>query len=238
MKRWIILLAIVLAALACTDFSWGQMPTAVITGPKEARPGSLVVLDASESQGLGRTWLLAVSPEPTSFWMPESRLQLLFASPTPGDYTFVLVVAGTNANGGPAVEMSTHTVRLTGPTPPVPPDPPPGPEPRTGPKEIVILRESSSVAPAETNLILALRTDPTVTETLTTRQHRLTILDPDQTGQQTEQIIARLLAAPRAPPLPALYVVAGSVADGPILAAVPLPGSVAEVLEILRQTGG
>jgi hypothetical protein len=111
MKRWIILLAIVLAALACTDFSWGQMPTAVITGPKEARPGSLVVLDASESQGLGRTWLLAVSPEPTSFWMPESRLQLLFASPTPGDYTFV---AGPSARPRAAdgAERADHSAGI------------------------------------------------------------------------------------------------------------------------------
>jgi hypothetical protein len=232
MKRWMIAFA---AILALSSAALAQTPRAVITGPKESRPGALVVLDATESEGTGRLWLLAVSPEATSFLPVESGLKCIFASPTAGDYTFVLVVAGTNANGGPAADMATHTVRLAGADPPVPP---PGPEPRTGPKEIVILRESSSVAPAETNLILALRTDPTVTETLTTRQHRLTILDPDQTGQQTEQIIARLLAAPRAPPLPALYVVAGSVADGPILAAVPLPGSVAEVLEILRQTGG
>ncbi len=222
---WLLLAA---AALA-------QSPRAVITGPKESRPGSLVVLDATESEGTGRLWLLAVSPEATSFLPVDGGLKCIFASPTPGVYTFVLVVAGTNPNGGPAADMATHSVHLTGPSPPVPP---PGPGPQTGPKEIVILRESSSVNPAETNLILALRTSDELARILADQQHRLTILDPDQTGQQVEQIIARLLAAPRAPPLPALYVVAGSAVDGPILAAVPLPDSVAGVIEVLKGTGG
>jgi hypothetical protein len=96
----------------------GQTPRAVITGPKEQRPGSLVVLDATESQGLGRVWLLAISPEPTSFLPVEAGLKVIFASPTPGDYTFVLVVSGTNANGGPMADMATHTVTLLGPRPP------------------------------------------------------------------------------------------------------------------------
>jgi hypothetical protein len=98
----------------------GQAPRAVITGPKESRPGSLVVLDATESQGLGRIWLLAVSPEPTSFLPVEAGLKVIFASPTPGDYTFVLVVSGTNANGGPMADMATHTVTLLAPRPPPP----------------------------------------------------------------------------------------------------------------------
>ena len=109
----------------------GQSPRAVITGPKESRPGSLVVLDATESQGLGRVWLLAVSPEPTSFLPVESGLKVIFASPTPGEYTFVLIVSGTNANGGPMGDMATHTVTLLGATPP--PPPPPGPDPTPGP---------------------------------------------------------------------------------------------------------
>lgn len=221
----------------------GQMPTAVITGPKEARPGSLVVLDASSSQGLGRTWLLAVSPEPTSFWMPESRLQMLFASPTPGDYTFVLVVAGTNANGGPAVEMATHTVTLLGPRPPptppvpTPPGPTPGPVPTQGPKEVVILRETSEVDTATSNLVLQLRTDQEVQTALEAGPHRLTILDPDQTSPDgaVERVIQRLRAEHNQ--LPSLFVVSGG-AEGKILAAGPLPGSVADVLGVLRRVGG
>lgn len=100
-------------------------PKAVITGPRDARCGSLVVLDATESTGTGRLWLLAVSPEETSFLPVEAGRQCIFASPVAGAYRFVLVVCGNNANGGPAADMATHTVVLRSPDgPPVPPPPP------------------------------------------------------------------------------------------------------------------
>jgi hypothetical protein len=108
-------------------------PKAVITGPKEARCGSLVVLDATESTGTGRLWLLAVSPEETSFLPVEAGRQCIFASPVAGAYRFVLVVCGTNTNGGPAADMATHTVVLRSPdVPPVPSPVPPSP-PTTNP---------------------------------------------------------------------------------------------------------
>jgi len=118
----IFVVAMLIAAVAAA-----QSPKAVVTGPKDARCGSLVVLDASESVGTGRLWLLAVSPEETSFLPVESALKCIMASPTPGAYTFVLVVAGTNQNGGPAADMATHTVTLRGSDPPPkpPPDDPP-----------------------------------------------------------------------------------------------------------------
>ena len=116
---------ILLAALAiCLPLSaLAQSPRAVITGPRESRPGALVVLDATASEGLGRLWLLATSPEETSFLPVESGLKCIFASPTPGDYVFVLVVSGTNPNGGPAADMATHTVTLLAPRPPPVPTP-------------------------------------------------------------------------------------------------------------------
>lgn len=122
----IFVVAMLIAAVAAA-----QSPKAVVTGPKDARCGSLVVLDASESVGTGRLWLLAVSPEETSFLPVESALKCIMASPTPGAYTFVLVVAGTNQNGGPAADMATHTVTLRGPDPPPPPNDPPDDPPVT-----------------------------------------------------------------------------------------------------------
>jgi hypothetical protein len=145
----------------------GQTPRAVITGPKESRPGSLVVLDATESQGLGRVWLLAISPEPTSFLPVESGLKVIFASPTPGDYTFVLVVSGTNANGGPMADMATHTVTLLAPrpppVPPVPPTPPPGPDPpqppeTTGVAYVIVIRRNQELTADQAEVLIRLRT--------------------------------------------------------------------------------
>lgn len=121
MGRMGMMAAIVLMLAAAA--SYGQAPKAIIAGPKEARCGALIVLDATASEGIGRLWLLAVAPEETSFLPVESGLKCLFASPTPGRYEFVLVVAGVNANGGPAAEMARHTVTLSGGSPPVkPPD--------------------------------------------------------------------------------------------------------------------
>jgi hypothetical protein len=97
--------------LFCTPVL-GTAPKAVVTGPKEARPGSLVVLDASESQGLGRLWVLASAPEETSFLPVDGGLKCIFASPTAGEYVFILVVSGTNVNGGPAVDMVKHIVEV------------------------------------------------------------------------------------------------------------------------------
>jgi hypothetical protein len=115
---WLLCVAVAVTASA-------QQPKAVITGPKEARCGALVVLDATASEGVGRLWLLAVAPEETSFLPVESSTKCLFASPVAGRYEFVLIVAGTNANGGPMAEIARHTITLTGgANPPTPPDPP------------------------------------------------------------------------------------------------------------------
>jgi hypothetical protein len=123
-----------------------QPPRATITGPRESRPGALVVLDASESVGTGRLWLLAVSPEETSFLPVEQGLKCIFASPTPGKYTFVLVVSGTNANGGAAADMATHSVVLTGGTVPTDPTLPPDdpsqpPDPNRKPTRVTFVWE-------------------------------------------------------------------------------------------------
>lgn len=142
--------AVVFAASLVTAAA--QSPKAVITGPKDARCGSLVVLDASESTGTGRLWLLAVSPEETSFLAVESGLKCILASPTPGAYTFVLVVSGTNANGGPAAEMATHTILLRGPDPPPvpPPDPPPDPpQPTTVDRVTYVYEKDETAVPRE-----------------------------------------------------------------------------------------
>jgi hypothetical protein len=121
-----------------------------------------VVLDASESVGTGRLWLLAVSPEETSFLPVEQGLRCIFASPTPGRYVFVLVVAGTNANGGAAADMATHEVRLSEATPPVIP-PPVTPDPTTpatvttGPAYLVVIRNSADLTADQAAELLKLR---------------------------------------------------------------------------------
>lgn len=153
MTRCRAMLAIIVTCLMCVGVGVAaQTPKAVITGPKEARCGALVVLDSSESTGMGRLWLLAAAPEETSYLPVEQAAKCIMASPTPGAYRFVLIVSGTTAAGGPAADMATHTVVLRGadvPPPPPPDDPtdPTKPPPTKKPTAVTYLYEKDQSDP-------------------------------------------------------------------------------------------
>lgn len=111
---WLILLSTCVSA---------QEPRAVITGPKEAQLGDLIVLNGGESTGTSRLWLLAAAPSPKTFMPVNDGRECVFATGTPGDYTFVLVVAGIGVNGNALAQMATHTVKVLGGQAPVNPTP-------------------------------------------------------------------------------------------------------------------
>jgi len=199
-------------------------PRAVITGPKESRPGSLVVLDATESTGIGRMWLLAVSPEPTSFLPVENGLKCIFASPVPGEYVFILVVSGTNPNGGPAAAMAQHTVTLLGPRPPPITDPTkPPPQQATG--AVYIFEKDLHQVPRPVSAAL---------NRLNLERESFVAAELDQdviagSGQAPAQYQAALAAA-KAAGLPALVVLGPSG----VLRVVRDPKTEADVMEAVR----
>jgi hypothetical protein len=228
------------AVLLAAGLAQAQVaPRAIITGPKDARCGSLVVLDASESTGTGRLWLLAVSPEETSFLPVESGLKCIFASPVAGSYRFVLVVSGTNTNGGPAADMATHTIVLRAadvpPGPPSPPDPP-SPPAHEGRRLIIVLRESSAKDSQTATLVLQLRTDETFLERLRAKNHPLPlVLDQDSPSP----LVTRLRQEAGPSPLPLLFVVDYSAgAEGQTLLKAPLPATLDGVVDSLTKAGG
>jgi hypothetical protein len=146
-----------LMAMSATAFA--ELPKAVITGPREAPPGELVILDASQSSGLGYLWLLVNSDK--SFLPVDNGLKCVFSTGTPGSYVFILAVSGTNANGGPAVTLATHALKITGPTPTPEPTPNPTPPVPTPGKAsaAILLYESGDSTQELTKLILQLRTE-------------------------------------------------------------------------------
>lgn len=93
----------------------GAAPNAVITGPKEAIAGDIVILDASQSSGIGYMWILTNSKK--TFYSAEKGLRCLFSTREPGTYIFVLVVAGVTNNGGPDASMAEHRLELRDPVP-------------------------------------------------------------------------------------------------------------------------
>lgn len=225
-----------LAFLLATSCVFAQQPKAIITGPKESRCGSLVVLDASESTGTGRLWLLAVSPEETSFLAVESGLKCIFASPTPGSYRFVLVVAGVNSNGGPAADMATHSVVLRGPVvpppgPPSPDDPPVPPGPTTGAVAIVVIRDAADLTVDEAETLSKLRTWSDANQATVTHLE----FSPEADDPRVKAYAAKV---PAGKPLPWLFL-SRAKADGTgatILWSGPL-GTVDEVKAKVAEVG-
>lgn len=224
-KNTIGLIGLILIPLAVL----AQSPRAVITGPKESRPGALVVLDATASEGLGRLWLLATSPEETSFLPVESGLKCIFASPTPGDYVFVLVVSGTNPNGGPAADMATHTVTLLAPRPPPEPDDPTDPTNpplTTNPTAAVYVyeKDQGSVPGPVSQALHRLNTERD--------SFAASAIDQDITtgGGTVPAQFQAAIAAARAAGLPALVI----LGESGVLRVLPNPTTEAEIMEAVQ----
>jgi len=97
--------------------------SAVIEGPSKALPGELVVLNSSKSVGDNHKWITPEGISTAQAGCTAIDSQIFFATPRPGSYTFVLIVADKTA----AIEYARHTVVIEGSVvdPPVlPVDPP------------------------------------------------------------------------------------------------------------------
>ncbi len=227
-----IALWVVVAVLLACAVARGQQPTAVITGPKEAPVGDLVILDASQSQGLGFLWLLVNSEK--SFLPVDGGIRCVFASGSPGRFLFVLVTSGTNNNGGPAAATAKHELNITGGTPPTPtptPTPTPKPDPTVPPtnaRSAVILVETSDLSPDQANLLNQLRNQPI--------SSKVRILDKDATTTEGQPLPAAQAALKFASgkPLPLLLSVKE---DGGFSAVVELPASLEAITKQLESWG-
>lgn len=203
-----------IAILLVASTALAELPKAVITGPKEGPPGELVILDASQSSGLGYLWLLVNSEK--SFLPVDSGIKCVFSTGTPGEYVFVLVISGTNTNGGPAAATATHTLKISGDKPKPKPDDPNPPIPVPVPGKItgaVLLYESSESTQELTRLTLQLRND---------KIPKLKVLDKDaRQGDSDEPVkqVQELVKSVGAKPLPRLIAVdtdGCSVADADV----------------------
>lgn len=113
--RGLLLSIVLLFSLTTTVFGQAK---AVITGPKEASLGDLIVLDGSRSEGLAFEWILTNSDK--TYLAVDNNQKLVFASGTPGKYIFVLVVGGQDNNQKLVVNMVKHEVVIGGNVPVTP----------------------------------------------------------------------------------------------------------------------
>lgn len=98
-----------------------------IRGPETVEPGTLVTLDATDSEGDSFNWTLA-GGSPEWYEVSESGKKVYFANITPGRYPFVFAVSKKNGDGPPILQQVQHVLTVQG-TQPNPPSPNPQPQP-------------------------------------------------------------------------------------------------------------
>lgn len=203
-------------------------PDAKIVGPEKAKPGDLIILDASASKGTGHVWRLIASDK--TFLPVDGGTKCVFASGDAGVYTFVLAVA----DGGKC-SLAVHAVTVGTPAPPKPPDPPgPGPTPDpspAGPRTVLIVHETADKTPQWAATINSLRTGPPAAY-LKSKGHRLNIIDDDSLAGD-----AKWTAILSGMTLPVVIVTDKS--DAIIRKqSVPMTATADQIIEIVKGAGG
>lgn len=121
------------------------------------------------------------------------------------------------------------------PPPPKPDPPPPPPQPVDGPRQLVIVRETADSTPDLSRLIVSLRSG-SAADYLASKSHKLSVLDDDAIDSMGKPLPAmvewRKIYEPIG--LPCLIISDGTK----LLASVKLPGTAAEILELLKSHGG
>lgn len=106
-----------------------------VDGPQTAKAGQLVRLDALVDQEAAVLWHLVGAN--TDCWdTANGGATVFFASPTPGRYVFLAVVACQGTGTTPEIRSLEHVVTITGPVPSPGPSPGPNPAPTPPPAPV------------------------------------------------------------------------------------------------------
>lgn len=114
--RLLAVVAVMIATVARAEVK------AVLVGPEEADPGDLVVVTAEGSIGDGFRFRI---DERLAGRVFQFGRQVVFATRTPGEYRFQVIVADRTA----AIDETTLVVKIGETPPPTPPEPPKPPAP-------------------------------------------------------------------------------------------------------------
>lgn len=126
MEMFVVRLVAILAVMQSVCFAEVK---AVLKGPESSEPGDLVVLDGAESKGDNIKFLIDDALVGRTF---QFGRQVIFATRTPGNYRFQVIVADKEAQ----IDVATLVVKVGEPEPPKPPTPPQPPQPPLPPVDI------------------------------------------------------------------------------------------------------
>jgi hypothetical protein len=207
-----------------------QMPKAVVTGPKEAVSGDMVILDASQSTGQKYLWRLLENDK--SFLPTDNNLRCVFAAgvDTVRTFHFILIAAGTNPNGSPEVDIATHdlVMKPRGAPPEPTPDPTPGPVTQKVAR-VLILHENDQDTAQFQKILQWIRSDKELSK-------KVTALDkdaknPDESPNQVAQNALKFIGGN---PLPRVLAVSS---DGAFVKQVEFPKSEDDAAKLLKEWG-
>lgn len=212
-----------------------QMPKAVITGPKDAMSGDMVILDASQSQGQKYLWRLLENDK--SFLPTDNNLRCVFAAGVDSTRTFhfILIAAGTNPNGSPEVDIATHDLvmkpRGTPPVPEVPVivNPPIGPVTDKKVARALVIHENDQDTNQFQKLIQLIRSDKTLSKLIL-------VLDKDAKDKDDQPLkaVQDVLKFIDGKPLPRVVALSSA---GECVRHVEMPASEEDLTKLLKEWG-
>ncbi len=213
-------------------------PQAVISGPTETAAGELVILDAGDSSGEGYDWRVEPESLADGRWqLYEDKRVLVFASPVPGRYTFILSVAQDNQSSVAVL----HVVNGEAPTPNPFPEPnptpePPDPLPKPGKRWVMIFEERNPNQNGRTRVVGDLIKDQKMRKYLIDKGHEFQVVDQTNPPAAFKPYLDLIVKAEIF--LPALLIGGLGDSDGKVFWKGPLPATAEELLELLRKWGG
>ncbi len=242
--------SLVLSALvACLPLAaFAGEPRANIKAPLVAKVSTLIVLDASDSEGDDFLW---ESTTGESFRPDTNGKIAYFVTGTPGKYRFILVAGGTvdgkaklaRALAEVIVDGVTPPIPPSPPDPPIPPDPkPPDPKPipsTVGNLRVLILFESSAkldikqLSALNGGLVRKYLSDKCITDPDGLPAWRMWDRNIDAAGESALWKTALTAAQADTLPIPKVAIYAGTT----LVKVVPLPANDVEMVAMLKQWG-
>jgi hypothetical protein len=168
MKNFVLSLSLVIAFCSQTF----AQTKAIIKGPTEVFAGTLLFLSHEDAVGDNKVWII---PEELKSSAASCASNIFFSIPSPGTYSFGLIVADKQAN----IEYAFHKVVVKSLTPTTPIITPPTPTPVPTPVD----PSYNNLRKASITGLKALQ-DPTTTEAL--RVSLLSALDATKTSTIAE----------------------------------------------------
>lgn len=233
MFRTALLLALVALPLAAQEL---KLPAEV-----KGKPGEFVVISATTTDPQVRWFGIDAGLNLFPAHLLKDSKTAVVTALVPGRYRVLAVSAKGDIPS--AFAECLVVIGDPGPTPtPTPvPDPTPPPVPTTGPRGVMLIRESSSQNSRTADLVRDLRNPVTAEfKYLKDKGHQFSVIDPDQVGSDGKKLIEKYQEILAGMTLPVILVY-DPKGSRPIIIRESIPADTSDpnvVLNLIKKAGG